>query len=1151
MTNMRIVDLFQPNQRFLRSTYLERDFTDPSALQGYILTEHNRQNLLRMAEGLAESSSQRSWRITGDYGSGKSSFGLMLAHMFAGNRDVLPASLRGAMSWDLGRMPALLPVLVTGSREPLSQALLRSLHKTIRETCDRGRLPSVLNRIQAQLDTPANTSDGDKIALSLLIEATAYIKDSGKKQGILVILDELGKFLEYAALHPERQDIYFLQKLAEVAARSNKTPLFVVGLLHQGFNAYADRLSQPVQKEWEKVAGRYEELVFNQPLGEAVRLVAEALGVHTATLLHKLVQQSQADLRETVSLGWYGAAVTGSQLVEYAPKFYPLHPTVLPVLVRLFSRFGQNERSLFSFLFSNEPFGLREFAERPIVEDQFYRLHNLYDYARSTFGHKLGLQSYRSHWKYIESVIDSFPLDDILGIQILKTVGILNLIDAHNLIASDEAMILAIGKRTAGAKRQVQEKLQSLRRHKRLLYFRGEAGGYCLWPHTSVNLDKCYAAASRAVGTPSQGVDLVRTYLETRPLVARRHYIETGNLRHFEIRYVSPGDLALSLPLKEEDADGLILIPLCETEEDRQEALRRAQQVRVPGILIAVPGNLNSLLGLLHEVQRWEWVAKNTPELTHDPYAAEEVSRQITASTQALEQRIQSFIGLRNFVGTSELQWFHEGGPAPITNGNSLLSYLSLVCDQLYDRAPKISNELVNRRSLSSAAAAARMRLLERMFEHPLEPMLGMDSRKKPPEMAIYLSILKKGGLHQETDGTFTFAEPSPDNDSANLRPALQEIYDILVAEPDRRVPVTTIFHRLRQPPFGVRDGIIPILLAAFTLAHQQDIAYYEDDRFLREVSGFDFRRLVKAPETFEIQYCQMTSVRLELFMLLFSALGMESPQKVDLLYIVRPLTVFAAQLPAYTHKTKKLSQEAVAVRDALGNAREPVTLLFHQLPEACGFAPFAVEGSSDEAVLNQFVGVLKEAIAELRAAYPELQQRMKDALVSRFDLSGSFATARAVLAERAESLLVAVNELKLKAFCLRLADRNLPDQEWIEAFGSFLSGKPPAKWVDSDEQVYYQELDQLSGKFMRVESLTFRTNTRVHSDSAVRVAVTQLDGREVDRVIRVPQGAEEEVRQVEAEIARLLQMHGSIGLAGASRAIWEVLKKSSPELES
>src|SRR5260370_24907947 len=53
----------------------------------------------------------------------------------------------------------------------------------------------------------------------------------------------------------------------------------------------------------------------------------------------------------------------------------------LPVLVRLFSRFGQNERSLFSFLLSNEPFGLQTFAQRSASSEVFYRITDLYDYA--------------------------------------------------------------------------------------------------------------------------------------------------------------------------------------------------------------------------------------------------------------------------------------------------------------------------------------------------------------------------------------------------------------------------------------------------------------------------------------------------------------------------------------------------------------------------------------------------------------------------------------------------------------------------------------------------------------------------------------------------------------------------------------------------
>src|SRR5207248_9296284 len=88
---------------------------------------------------------------------------------------------------------------------------------------------------------------------------------------------------EYAANHPESQDVYLLQRLAEVAATSGQfTPFFVIGILHQGFDSYAENLDPATQREWEKIAGRFEEVLFNQPLGEMAGIIDAGLWVRTA-----------------------------------------------------------------------------------------------------------------------------------------------------------------------------------------------------------------------------------------------------------------------------------------------------------------------------------------------------------------------------------------------------------------------------------------------------------------------------------------------------------------------------------------------------------------------------------------------------------------------------------------------------------------------------------------------------------------------------------------------------------------------------------------------------------------------------------------------------------------------------------------------------
>jgi hypothetical protein len=232
-------------------------------------------------EAFRKESAQRAWRITGDYGTGKSSFALALAHMLTAQRRGVPQDLRQTVDvrkFGFSR-PDLLPILVTGSRAPLSECLLLAIAKAIDNTCHRGKPPQIIEKIRRHVADQTNGDASEALRIELLSEAARYVHASGKGDGLLIVLDELGKFLEFTALHPGRQDIYFLQMLAEAASRSGEIPILVVGLLHQGFQAYAEQLTLTSQKEWEKVAGRFEEILFDQPLEHTTSLVANALNV--------------------------------------------------------------------------------------------------------------------------------------------------------------------------------------------------------------------------------------------------------------------------------------------------------------------------------------------------------------------------------------------------------------------------------------------------------------------------------------------------------------------------------------------------------------------------------------------------------------------------------------------------------------------------------------------------------------------------------------------------------------------------------------------------------------------------------------------------------------------------------------------------------
>lgn len=1148
MSEALISSIHLSSNRFMRSTDLVRDFDDPKGLDGYWLTDFGGTCLAQIADGFRPESGRRAWRLTGDFGSGKSSFALLLATALR-DPQRLPKGLREHVlkSLPAAKRSRFLPLLITGSREPMTNAVVRVLHSKMSELFSRGAKSALIEEMEQAL---RHKNISDQKAIELLQESNAKLIQSGKSDGILLILDEVGKFLEFAALHPEKQDVFFLQQLAEMACRSGKKPLVVICLLHQGFNAYAEQLAKATQQEWDKIAGRFDEILFHQPLDQVAQLISAAIRADTKKLSVFLREQATAAMEQAIKLGWYGTSASRETLRRLPERLFPLDPMALPVLVRIFRRFGQNERSLFGFLCSYEPYGLRAFSQQPLHDKtRPYQLSDLYDYVRANFGHRLSAASYRAHWNVIESTIEAYQPNDPIELRTLKTVGLLNLLNAEDLLPTEEAITWAVAGGSVRGRREVSQILEKIAVTP-FLYFRGKGRGYSIWAHTSVDLDSRLEEAKRAIPSVGSISEAIASQLPSQPIVARAHYIKTGNLRYFDVVYCQPDELAQKAVDYATRADGFILVPLCETARDTKicekvaaELSLRKETLR----LVAVPRPLSQLHQAVLDAQHWEWVQTNTPDLNNDRIARDEVKIYLQEARRRLQGQVQAYLGLNRYSGESSLKWFyfdHEGrAHSKGFKSRGVLELLSTLCDESFSKAPQIKNELVNRHNLSSAAAGARMRLIELMFVASDKPELGMPVDRKPPEKSMYFSVLKKTNLHRECDGAWKVGIPSKREDVGNVRPVLTRIKELIAAKPDLRVPLAKILEDLRCPPYGLRDGVFPILLAVIAIEGEHEIAFYENGTFLREIGRDAFLRMTKAPDKFEIQLCRIEGVRASLFQQLAGALQLTSSGKnVELLDVVRDLCQFVARLPEYSRNTRRLTATALAVRDVILEAREPVKLIFHDLPTACNCPKFEIGKSVSASDANRFVKSLRAALDDIRDAFPNLQHRIEDAIASELGFSGQkLRQYRVKVSERAEKLMVRVTENKLKAFVFRLFDESLAEPDWIGSVGSVLALRPPDKWKDEDEDRFQRELEALAGQFKRAESAAFAHG----GGKGIRVAITQSDGTERQEVVQVDVEDEKALAELQSQIMRVIKQNPRLGLAAASKAIWSQIKTS------
>ena len=76
-----------------------------------------------------------------------------------------------------------------------------------------------------------------------------------KNTCLVLVIDEFGKFLEYAVKNNPDEELYLIQQIAEFANDKESNVLFI-STLHQNFDDYASGLSKAQRAEWEKVKGR-------------------------------------------------------------------------------------------------------------------------------------------------------------------------------------------------------------------------------------------------------------------------------------------------------------------------------------------------------------------------------------------------------------------------------------------------------------------------------------------------------------------------------------------------------------------------------------------------------------------------------------------------------------------------------------------------------------------------------------------------------------------------------------------------------------------------------------------------------------------------------------------------------------------------------
>lgn len=1054
---MKYRDLFRIHHEFSRSTRIDLDKTAPK--MNFVVTPFFTHLLDRVVEGLL-GDGPRAISITGPYGAGKSTTVLQLLWLLEAKEHQHLDLLEGVFEQRaISDLPDIIPIPIVGVPGPIGSNIKFAISQWAE--CHKDR----------ELFDHANCTDPSNF--NAIIELLDTLRAKYNDRCLVLVIDELGKHLEFASSHPESNDAYLLQLLAEYADRSATPKMTFITILHQAFENYSHRLFRSQREEFAKIQGRFEDIAFQVPIEDTLKIIGSVIASacsdpRTMEPSQKLAEQIGQEL---YNLGVVPQSMSRSEYLSLCRQCAPLHPLTALLMGPLFRHFAQNERSLFSMLNSKEVYGFQWFLDETDFDPQspqLYGLAELYDYVALSIGSSIYHSTFGSRWATIETALGRVPDDNISARNLVKAIGLISAVPVRQLVASSRVLQL-----TAGT--PIDDDLHLLSRRSIVVY-RRFSDSYRLWDGSDLDIEALIEEARHSLGMPPL-VESLERLAPPRPITARKHSMQTGALRWFETMYVSPQDLQViykdSRPL---GADGRVYIVLSTVTEDVPLALPDLKPWQMV-LWALVP---LTLLEALSELYYVNWVMANTPSLLEDEVAR----REIVGRSHDLEQLVEKTINGAIQRLETTVTVFTYKGVAHNVNGKHINGLLSELCDELYPKAPRILNEFVNRNILSSAATAARNDILKRMVEHSHEENLGLTGY--PPQLPIYLSTLRVTGLHRKVENDWQICPPQRESTW------FDSWYYVSEKTKAGYCTIAELWTDLSLPPYGIRKGLLPILTVAFICAYRNRLSILENGSFIPELTAAVIERLLRSPEHFTIHLTELNGNRRTFTQMMVKngALANIDTTK-DLLSLVRPLVAFAHRLPEYTRNTKSLSKQTIMVRQTLLNAKEPADLLFRALPTAVGFGPI---DETTELPLAEIVSRIITSIRELANSYPRLLGRIQEEICTAFGLQATnFDDAINRLRERAALLLNVIHDMDLKTIVWRMS-QEIQSNEWIESVAGVIMKRPPKKWLDRTLDDFRLELALLERKIVHYETLASFGKKGLPNKDTVRIGITTPD---------------------------------------------------------
>lgn len=700
-------------------------------------------------------------------------------------------------------------------------------------------------------------------------------------KGILVIWDEFGSNLERLVADSDGTEYLELQKFAEKCNQLDQPhQIHLLLISHNSVKEMAGR-SAAIQKQLDdknsnlsKFEGRFAKVKrFSYDSEEIYHLIVNLI-IKRDDFVNELINNYKSQI-EVLSKDTFENGIFHSFTLEYlldlTRKAIPLHPFALYTLIKICDKFAQNERSAFTYMCSNGIDTFLDFCNKEEINKEEINIENkltlllanhVFDYFYQDIKKGMNLSinnQYRDAFISFERAIDSGTNYTELQINILKALILVNLVGPYNLVPTANNLSYILNMNTDDEKESVRQELDKLcSGERKVLAFSKVHSSYRF---VSLKYDLELSVKKRMRELDSNNKFEVLSYINKKKAnLGISEFIESPEYRakykvgrKYIIKLINAEQLkninSYENEIYKDYLDGIALIVLPETNSEIEVAKKLASNlVDNNQIVIGIPKR---------PIRYSEYIKElNTVEMIDDVEAILDSSEKIKYKEERdiyieevrglIKRELQFIVDFKN---QQEVYWYNNG---VLNSINDLEVFIFRIMENTFNRMPIVNHKNLLSDEGSDGQKTYRISVIDKIFS--LDSVRELGDEEESPVKTIINAVLWECNILKTNE----FSRPLQDS-NRNAFYVWGEIEEF-ITQAENYTSLYELFERLKRPPYGLKQRLIPIFFAAVLSRCVNNVYIKSDSRVNDIVDGTLIEEICSKPQNYSIRYSELSN---------------------------------------------------------------------------------------------------------------------------------------------------------------------------------------------------------------------------------------------------------------------------------------------------